>query len=217
MGSRRTSRGKPGSSPDTTYGLVERGGPVARDEADARRDAERLGVVGRDGERGGRDVDRDDLGVRQLRRERHGERAAPGAEVEDADRPVARRRHQRALDDELRLRPRHEHVRRHAEGPRPELASPREVRHGLTLAATLDQRAIRVHLGAAERPVEAQVHADPVGREHLREQQLRVEARALDAASREELRRQLQIRERGLRRRLLHLSRHQCAVFNASA
>ena len=48
---------------------------------------------------------------------------------------------------------------------------------GSPVAAAADERAIGVDLGASERLVEAQIDADPVGREHVREQQLGVEPR----------------------------------------
>ena len=70
------------------------------------------GVLPRDLERRVRHVRSDHLGPRAQTRERHGDAAAPGADVEYSSRLALGDTCQRQLDQQLRLGPRNQHIRR---------------------------------------------------------------------------------------------------------
>ena len=138
-----------------------------------------LGVLARQRERVGRDVDRGDARARVLVGDRQRDRARAGADVEDARSLEAAQVRERPLDDDLRLRPRDQRaaVDRQREPPEAPLAE--DVGDGLVPRAAGDELAIGGELGLAQRPVEVGVELDPRPAEHVREQQLGVEAPGL--------------------------------------
>jgi len=135
-----------------------------------------------------RELDRD---ARPLGRERDPDRAGPRAQIEDAGLAARLEQIERALDERLGVRARHEHARRHLEAPAPELAAPEDVGHRLTPAAALHELADRGALRLVERTIEVHVQAHAVEPDRLRDEQLGVQPRRLDPAGGEVLGRPL--------------------------
>ena len=90
-----------------------------------------------------------------------------------------------ALDDDLRLGPRHERARVGAQRQAAEVPVAEHVRERLTRAPPLHELACSVPLRLGQRPVVLRVELDPREAERAREQPLRIEPRALDATFRQ--------------------------------
>jgi hypothetical protein len=168
-------------------GPLERHEPLPLDDLHGR--AERVRVRPRAQDGRGRHVDGEDARTGELEGER--DRDAAAARPDVGDRELARRAPPRelarAVDQELRLRPRDEHARTDAEGAAVELARARDVRRRLAPAAPHERVARAVDLLPDDRAVERQEQLQPVDPERVRDEQLRLEARRLDALALEEL------------------------------
>src|SRR6266851_6791701 len=90
---------------------------------------------------------------------------------------VSRRDLERALDQHLGVRIRHQHGRGHLEVQGHELLVSDEVCDGLAVGAASRQVAIVAELFIGQRPVELQVEIETAYAECARQQNLRVEAR----------------------------------------
>src|SRR5690606_30580841 len=101
-------------------------------------DAEACGVAGRDRERLRRAIRRVDSRARALAGDGEGDRARARAEIRDPALAIGREVCERALDEELRLRPRDQRSGRDLELERPELAPPGEVGDRLAPGAARD-------------------------------------------------------------------------------
>ena len=135
------------------------------------------GVALRDGKRRGTHVRRRHRGVRALMGDSERDRAAARAEIEDGRASAVAECGEHALDGELRFRPRHQHVRRHLEVERPELAPPGEVGDGLPGEPAPGERLERQQFFGAQRPVGVCGERGAAGAGDVRDQDLRVERR----------------------------------------
>ena len=86
-----------------------------------------------------------------------------------------RRLRQHALDDEFRLGPRHEHVRRHLQLERPELAPPGQVGNGFAAKPAAGERLEREQFLRREYPGGIRGERGPPVAEDVRDENFRVE------------------------------------------
>ena len=137
------------------------------------------GVLLRPDEGARRVLDGDDRGVRHLGREREGDGAAAGAEVdgERLGRGDGHQRVDRELRDELGLGPRHEDARPDGEVERAEGRASGDVLQRLAGGAALDrlehgERVVVVHAGIGGDP---RLHLAAAQAEHMADEQLGVD------------------------------------------
>ncbi len=153
---------------------IERRVPVAlqpvQRAAGALRVEQLVGVALRDRERGRRTVERPHACIGALGRDRHGDRAAAGAEVEHGRVRQPVDRIERGFDEQLGFRARDQHVGRHVERAAEELAHPDQLRDGFAGDAARFECAVAFDRGRVERRVAArdQLCAGPA--ERVREQ-----------------------------------------------
>ena len=187
--SRAPPAGATASSSAWTYGGFEttrsQPGPPRRPRSRPRAAStsrpRRSRVLARERERVRRDVDGGDARIRLLVRDRERDRAAAGADVEHARRVEPREQREAALDDDLRLGPRHERARVGSQRQPPEAPLAEDVRERLAPRRAARRAPAPRALGLVERPVVLGVELDPREPERVREQQLGVEPRRLDA------------------------------------
>jgi hypothetical protein len=122
------------------------------------------------------DVAGDHLGGRALGLERQRDRAGAGAAVDDARALDSLQQLEAAVDEQLRLRPRHQHARidrkiETAKAPAADRRPPARAGRGAAPALGRGQ------LVLAERALELRVELDPRNAKAVRQQQLGVEAR----------------------------------------
>ena len=115
----------------------ERGEPVGRDGDHARTDAVAARVGGGEGEGRRRAIDRDDARAGALERQRHGEDAAPRAEVGES--PGVRSGGARRFHDAFRLAARDQSARVDEEGPAQKFPFAEEVLQRLARGAARDE------------------------------------------------------------------------------
>src|SRR5262249_1235717 len=144
---------------------------------------ERGGILASQRDRVRRAVGRQHGRVGPLVFDRERDRAGAGADVENLRRRDALDSRERALGDDLRLRPRHERPRVRGERQPPEAPLPQDVGKRLTAAPALHENAGLGPLLVGERAVVLRVELDAREPERVREQELRVDPRGVDALS----------------------------------
>ena len=161
---------------------------VALLDGDAVAQPEPLDVPPRDRDRVGADVGGDDGRALQVMRDRRGDAAAAGAQVEHARRLEAgrvARELQHVFDQRLGVRPRDQHRGRDFELEVEEVRPPGEVGDRLLLAGALDERAIGRQLLLGQRAFVVGVELDARDVQDVSEQQLGRQPRGVDFFSRE--------------------------------
>src|SRR5262249_56768775 len=118
---------------------------------------------------------------RGLEGERDGDRPRARADVEDPRRGDPARPRERRLDQRLGLRPRNQHRAVDLELPREEFLRATDTLQRLAAAAAPDPFIEASPFRVAERPIEFDVEATALHAEYVGEQQLRIEARIVDA------------------------------------
>ena len=146
--------------------------------------AEPLGIRGRKRNRRARHVRPQHPARRTLARDGECDRAAAGREVEHAPCAAVGQVRERALDHELGLRARHQHVARHRERHRPEFLLAQDVGDRLSARAPRDVRFVPVGGVAVEDPLLG-VREQPgaAAAERGREQQLGLAAGVVRGAA----------------------------------
>ena len=140
-------------------------------------------VVARDGDRALGEVGRVDGDGRSLELEGDGDASRPGTEIEHARRQIVTVHPiERDLHEDLGVGTGHEHAAIDAERAPVELAVAAQIRDGLGAAPTSKQRADRLELPGSKQAVAADDDLHAIDREGLRDDQLGVETRALDAS-----------------------------------
>lgn len=182
----RTHVGRVGCDDVKARRGIHSGKQITLRERDAVLGPEGDGILFGNHERLPRDIGERHLGEGALKGDRDADAAAARAQVQHAEAIFARRqREERALHDQLRFGPRDQHVAVHGKGAPKKLAAPADVRHGLPAPAPLNALAHQGQLAVAERPFEIHVQAHAIDPEHVRQDQLTVEARTFDAPTSE--------------------------------
>ena len=148
-----------------------------------------LDVLGRERQRPPGHVHGGHPRVRLLVGERERDRAGPGADVEHLRLVPVAQELEAALDELLRLGPRHERPLVGREREAAEIPLSEHVGEGLAPPAPLHELPRRRGLRLGQRTLEPGVELDPREPERVREEALRVEPRVLDSLALEELRR----------------------------
>ncbi len=145
-------------------------------ELDTLVEAQRGPVLGGDRERVGRDVRRHDLRARMLAREGERDRAGAGPDVEDEGLRLVLQMPNGALDDHLRLGPRHEDAGIDAQRQLAEAPLAEDVRDRLARRAPVDQLPVAALLLAAQGAVRVRKELRSRRGERVRQQELGVDA-----------------------------------------
>jgi len=156
-----------------------RGKKIALDEPDPVRKAEPDGVFRGQREGAGGDIDGVHIGLRPLERQGKGDDPAASPHVQDAGRFIRQRGDQ--FHQVLGLVPRHQGALVAEEAAAVELNGAQQMLERLSRGAPFHQFPHRVQLPVAQGPVKFQVQIDPFLAQHVGQEVLRIQARALDS------------------------------------